>query len=193
MLPSDSWSTLPQEAEFLPPHNTKQPDRLTARDAGPIAVNDISQGLRARIWTLNYTGGDVVLAGHGALFSDAGVTELSLTFDQSGRPFVAYRTSGMVKIWWFDPIAGENAITDIAMGDQPFCHLDERRPELVGISDVLLIYRRGGSIYLRQQRDRFTIEYATPIVDAQNVTIDAWGLSAGNRMQIEYRAALEDV
>ena len=149
MLPNDSWSSFPQAAGFLPPHDAPSVNPLVAQDMGPIAVNDVTQGLRARLWTATCDGSAVTLVGHGELLSDTAITQISLTFDQAGKPFVAYAAGGMVKIWWFDPIAAANVITEIAMGDQPFAHLDERRPELVSISDVIILYRAAGALRYR--------------------------------------------
>lgn len=188
MLPNNSWSSSPQPSEFLAPQDVDRTDPLMAQDVGPIAVNDVTQGLRARLWTATSDGSAVTLEGYGELFSDTAITQISLTFDQAGKPFVAYAAGGMVKIWWFDPIAAANVITEIAIGDQPFAHLDERRPELVGISDVLILYRTGGSLRYRQQRDRFLTDRETPISDAAQLSLVQWGMSAGNRMQAKYMA-----
>lgn len=188
MLPNDSWSSAPQPSDFLPPHNADRFDPLTAQDAGPIAVSDITQGLRARMWTATCDGSAVALEGYGELFSDTGITQISLTFDQAGKPFVAYAAGGMVKIWWFDPTAGDTVTTEISMGDQPFAHLDERRPELVGISDVIILYRAAGALRYRKQRDRFLVEMSTPIANASQLAIRAFGMSTGGRLQVKYLA-----
>lgn len=188
MLPSDSWSSDPQPSEFLAPHNADRVDPLVAQDMGPIAVNDVTQGLRARLWTATCDGSAVTLVGHGELFSDTEITQISLTFDQAGKPFVAYAAGGMVKIWWFDPIASANVVTEIAIGDQPFAHLDERRPELVSISDVIILYRAAGALRYRKQRDRFLVEQSTPISSASNLSIRAFGMSTGGRLQVKYLA-----
>lgn len=192
MLPNNSWSSVPVLSEFLPPHNNPPVTRLTAQDAGPIALDDISQGLRARIWTAtwNPANGEIRLDNGALLTTVASLTELSLSFDQAGRPFLAYAAAGSVYIRWYDSSVSAAVTTLIAAGDQPFCHLDERRPEFVGESDVLLIYRRGESVYLRQQRDRFLIEYPTPINNAALATIEAFSMAKNNRVQIKYRAAL---
>jgi hypothetical protein len=188
MLPSNSWSTDPHYSQFLPPHDSPQVDRLVSRDAGPIAVGDSSQGLRARIWTARYAGGVVSLDGHGDLFAQAGITEISLTFDQNGRPIIAFTAAGSVFVWWFDTLTSDNEIVTIAVGDQPFVHLDERRPQFSSGADAILIYRRDGSIYYRRQRDRFLTELATPITDAAAVAIESFGMTVGNRLQIQFRA-----
>lgn len=188
MLPNDSWSSTPQPSELLPPHDSDRIDPLVAQDMGPIAVNDVTQGLRARLWTATCDGSSVTLDGHGALFSDTAITQISLTFDQAGKPFVAYAAGGMVKIWWFDPIAGDNVTTEIATGDQPFAHLDERRPELVSISDVIIVYRSAGALRYRKQRDRFLVEHSTPISSASQLSIQAFGMSTGGRLQVKYSA-----
>lgn len=188
MLPNNSWSSEAVPAALLPPHNNPPVTRLAAQDAGPIALNDISQGLRARIWTAtwNPANGEIRLDDGTLLTTVASLTELSLSFDQAGRPFLAYAAGGSVYIRWYDSSVSATVTTLIATGDQPFCHLDERRPEFVGESDVLLIYRRAGAVYYRRQRDRFLNELPTPLNSAGGIYIVAFGMAANNRMQVKY-------
>lgn len=166
MLPPGSPSTTPTRGTFLAPDDV---DRALKQDyeLGGIALEDASLGLQYQLWrlTFNETTKDVELQPNAGgsmtvMFNSPQLTELSFTFDQLMRPLIAWVEDGVVKLRWFDPIAGA-IITDAYFGvSSPFMCLDERRPLLIGSGDALLAYIRNGRVYYRQQRDRFDTEIA---------------------------------
>lgn len=186
MLPNNSWSSEAVPAALVPPHDKPPALRTVARDAGPVALGDVTQGLLARIWAATWSqiGGEIRMDDGTLLATVPALDWLGLTFDQSGRYFLTWHNAGAVFIRWYDSSAGQVVTTEIAAGDQPFCYLDERRPELVETSDVLLLYRRGNSAFLRRQRDRFLIEYVTPVSGITGLSLDAFAMNVIGRMQI---------
>ena len=188
MLPNNTWSSQPIVSDIIAPRDKAKINATTSSDNGPIAIRNISRGLLAKIWTASYNSitGSVTLQDGTNLFTDVNLKELSLTFNQNGDPFVAFRSGTRIKIWWYDPQTSSYTIKDLTVGDQPFCYLDERRPEFSSSSDVLLIYHRNGEILYRQQRDRFDIEYSTGIIGGSDIVIECFGMAKNNRMQIKY-------
>ncbi len=160
MIPQDRLSSEPRPSALLLPN--PQPQLTRSRSLGGIALNDPSQGLSVRVWTAQ-TDGTTVTVSDGAvvttLFSGVNVTEVSLAFDQNMRPTVAFVDSGLARLFWFDALAAAQVTTDIGAGIiNPRLTLDDARESQRANSDIILAYVRNGSLFYRQQRDRFTIE-----------------------------------
>lgn len=193
MLPSDSWSSQPVVEDFIAPRGETQADPLRAFDNGPLGIGNTIIGLLAARWVAWVDGNEVRLSktngnDEQVLFSEAGITKIDLTFNQNGQPFIAFSVGENIKTWGFDSLVGDYAVNAITTGAQPFCHLDDRRKSQSGSSDIILLYERDGSIYYRQQRDRFLDEYPTPHTNVGPVTIEAFGMGTNNRLT--YRAVL---
>ena len=188
MLPNNQWASQPVVDDIIAPRDKAKVNATTSSDNGPIAIQNTSKGLMAKIWTASYNSvtGSVTLQDGTNLFTDVNLKELSLTFNQSGNPFVAFRSATRIKIWWYDPLLSNYTIKDVTTGDQPFCYLDERRPEFSANSDVFLLYHRDGEIFYRLQRDRFDVEYSTGIIGGTDIVIECFGMAKNNRLQIKY-------
>ena len=188
MLPNNQWASQAVVDGIIAPRDKVKVNATTSSDNGPIAIQNTSKGLMAKIWTASYNSvtGSVTLQDGTNLFTDVNLKELSLTFNQSGNPFVAFRSATRIKIWWYDPLLSNYTIKDVTTGDQPFCYLDERRPEFSANSDVFLLYHRDGEIFYRLQRDRFDVEYSTGIIGGTDIVIECFGMAKNNRLQIKY-------
>ena len=188
MLPNNQWASQPVVDDIIAPRDKAKVNPTTSSDNGPIAIQNTSKGLMAKIWTASYNSvtGTVKLQDGTSLFTDVNLKELSLTFTQNGIPFIAFRSGTRIKIWWYDPLLSNYTIKDVTAGDQPFCSLDGRRPEFSSISDVFIIYHRAGEIFYRLQRDRFDVEYSTGIIGGTDIVIECFGMAKNNRLQIKY-------
>ena len=188
MLPNNQWASQPVVDDIIAPRDKAKVNPTTSSDNGPIAIQNTSKGLMAKIWTASYNSvtGSVTLQDGTNLFTDVSLKELSLTFNQTGNPLVAFRSATRIKIWWYDPLLSNYTIKDVTAGDQPFCYLDERRPEFSANSDVFLLYHRDGEIFYRLQRDRFDVEYSTGIIGGTDIVIECFGMAKNNRLQIKY-------
>lgn len=188
MLPNNQWASQAVIDDIIAPRDKAKVNATTSSDNGPIAIQNTSKGLMAKIWTASYNSvtGSVTLQDGTNLFTDVSLKELSLTFNQTCNPFVAFRSATRIKIWWYDPLLSNYTIKDVTTGDQPFCYLDERRPEFSANSDVFLLYHRDGEIFYRLQRDRFDVEYSTGIVGGTDIVIECFGMAKNNRLQIKY-------
>lgn len=165
---------------------TLRPDALsldyqTAYTMGPVAIGDVTQGVLARTWRLKYhDGGYYVSRSNDAndawedetlLFTDARLPrELDVAFDQQARVFVCAEIAGHVWAYFYDVATSQYLFTDLGVGVTPRCVLDS--PFDTTIADVLVFYmnRTRGTLSYRQQRDRYLVEYDTPISDAPGDT-----------------------
>lgn len=135
-------------------------------EAGPIALNDPSEGLFYQHWTCRYfpaTNEFVVEAPNTpqtVIHTAPLVSELSFSFDQNGNPFITYVEDGTAKFWWFDTALGNTTVSNLPANSlTPRCTHDDKRQSQSGASDILLAYVHNGALKYRQERDRYTIEY----------------------------------
>lgn len=193
MLPDNVLSTTPVLSAFESPDSLERLSLTVDREMGGTALNNPTDGLLVQAWRAWLDGSDVRCATEAAaasgspgtiLFTAAGITELSLTFDQNMRPAVAFVASGVAKLWWYDSVAGGQTTTTFATVTSPFLTLDDKRPKQQGPSDILMFYVRSGVLYYRQQRDRFNVEYTLATVP---LATRVWrlGMGRGLRLQIE--------
>lgn len=162
MIPAGGLSTTPVPAANVERVNsTLQP--LIDFEMGGVALNDASQGLRVKLWRVRVDGDVVYLGPDGGneqpAFIRAGITSVALAFDQNMQPAVAFVQSGMAWLWWYDGSVPGMVFTSFPGAINPRLTLDDKRPTQTSNSDVILAYLRAGSLYYRQQRDRYLVEY----------------------------------
>jgi hypothetical protein len=157
---------------------------------GGVALNDPSQGMLVKVWTLTLDGDDVVVSAADVspvvLFTQSGITELSLAFDQNMRPTVAFVAGGQATIWWFDSVEGDQVFTNLPSGSlNPRVTLDDKRAMQIqaGVTDVILAYIRSNNLYFRAQRDRYLIEYL--LAAGVNRTLRKVAMNDKLRLQFE--------
>lgn len=185
-LPQDVLSSQVVYAPFEAPRSeVKLP--LEDYDYGGVALSDASQGLKAKVWRGFVDGNDVKFEAPGVsasvIFTEPGITDLAITFDQNGRPFVAYMVGAVAKFRWYDALAAGYSVTTLPAGSKdPRCQLDDKRYSQAQTSDIILAYVRLGTLYTRKQRDRYLIEYAmaTGLPAGKLVQV---GMNIGNRFQ----------
>jgi len=191
MLPDNTLSTRAVGARFRPPRNRpKEP--LEDFDLGGLALNDASRGLEVYQWRGRYIDGAIVLDVPGivdpvSVLEVADVTEFSFAFDQNMQPAVAYVVGDESAHWyWFDATLPGFVTLDLPAGSiTPRCSLDDKRNStgtLSGVSDILLTYLRGGTLYVRAQRDRYAIEYALAS-GYEHYVLGQFGMNRLMRMQ----------
>lgn len=188
MLPNNAASTTRMPAEFLPPDDLAT-DPLEDFELGPVAINDVTQGLRARRWRLFYEAATVKLQPDGgsptSLFSLADLERIALAFDQLGRPHVAYTAGGTAYLRWYDPLAAAFVTTSFGDARDLRLTLDDKRQAAAASSDIILAYLRGSSLYYRQQRDRYATERQLATGLPAYVTLKRVGLARNNRLQFD--------
>lgn len=190
-LPEDTYSSLAVSSLFLPPDDLGGGSLITDYEQGGVALNDPSLGLRVKTWRAWFDKNDgwvYLQAGNDTpiqFLQDSTITELSLAFDQNMNVTLAYMANGVCKLRWYDTLISAYTTTTFAGARSPRVALDDKRPVLLGSSDVILAYIRAGTLYYLQQRDRYTVEYElrTDIPDSQRLR--NIGMNRNLRMQFE--------
>jgi hypothetical protein len=141
-------------------------------ELGPLELNQSANHLAKQWWLFEEVGGDVFIdkiygsvraAAATYLFTSGPVTSLSATFDQLGKPLVFYDTGTELRLWWYDPTQEDHVTSVFGVGSDPFATFDIRYSPSNQGSDAMLFYIRDKAIFYRQQRDRYEVEYATPV------------------------------
>lgn len=171
-LPDHSLPATNLLADYISPYD-RYTDDLTDFEAGGVALNDGTQGLDNQIWSLRYDGeeesatyGDLIVTGEtsgetSAVINVPGVKSCALAFDQNMNPFIAYELeTGEAKFYWYDTVSQAYTTTTLPSGSRSVqCCLDDHRQTQTTTSDIILAYIRSGSLYYREQRDRYGVEY----------------------------------
>lgn len=171
MLPGNILSSQLEYATFIPPDDILV-DGTVDYELGGVGLSDASQGLQVQVWTARITGtpgfpGTAVTVEAPntpatQLFAMDGISEISLAFDQNMKPFIAFVASGVAQFWWYDATLPGTRFTTLPVGStSPKCTLDDKRPleNLLGTTDILVVYLLTDNLYFRMQRDRYTVEY----------------------------------
>lgn len=168
----------------------RDPDEpLVDYEQGGIALSDPSEGLFGYSWVVNYdaSGGDVLLGredlpDRDVLFNKPGITRLGLAFDQNMRPVVCFSHPDGAGIRYYSQGAGSYVVLPTPGALYPCIALDERRPEGISESDVILSYTKtDGNLYARVQRE----SYAERLLweDVPNLELLGIGMTRELRMQ----------
>lgn len=195
---SPNWSSLTDVKAYPQPVFAKPPRLgvlVEAISLGPVELNQSEGTLNSAYWVCNQEGTLVGIRKgiNGAwtefipLFEELSfIKDLSLTFDQLGRPLVFYRTENSdLKFYWYDPILQENTIADLGQGYDPVTCFDFPQDTGQSFTDMLVFYVRANRIYMRVQRDRFAVEYDTG-VEHPGLRLESAGLRVDYRLQVIY-------
>lgn len=198
MIPETEWSDDKQLKEYAtygitkPQYTSGNPFEI---ELGPEKLNTSGGNIKAAWWLFEYTGSEVTASKHnGTVFEPVtsvflvdNIKRLAATFDQLGRPMVFFETlDNKLKLYWFDPVLVQNIITEFGDGNYPYATFDIRWDTSNPRSDVMLFYMRSGAIFYRMQRDRYAIEYATPVT-SDAVFIKEADMAVDYRLQLLYR------
>lgn len=108
---------------------------------------------------------------------------MDFCFDQNMQPNLAFTKSGRAYFWWYRTATQSYETLDLGAGAiTPLAILDDKRDGLATYSDVLLFYVRGTSVYYREQRDNYAVEYhlCDGVIKLLRV-----GFSKGLRVQLQ--------
>lgn len=168
MMPDNVLSTAPVRGRFTGASGLGVTSTVDYADGG-IAIQDASEGLlyqrwRARLFDAGEPSSHVLLDAQNTpefiLYAVPGMTQISFTFDQNMRPALAYVDGSGSHLWWYDSVTVGMIVTGVD-GITPRITMDDQRLIATNgyqTNDIILGYVRDGSLYYRQQRDRFTIE-----------------------------------
>jgi len=190
-LPDNTLSEITVEGVLLTPDiDGRSPNKLVDYELGGVALNDASQGIDVKIWRATYSGGSVKFSpspfvSETSVITVAGITELSIAFDQNMRPTVAYRAGGECRLYWYDSLI-ESPTTTVfnPTALSPFLTMDDKRYSADERNDILFFYIQDGVLCYRQQRDRFGVERELTTVPG-GYYIKKCGMNNGLRLQLE--------
>lgn len=195
MIPDNEWSS---DTTFMAfdTYGKPKPTYLTQNKyhvhLGPTAFSTTWNADNSVWWVFERIGTKIVakqyIDNNWVLYGD--VVDLPLcvaftgTFDQNGRPLVFFDSGTDLMLWWYDPLLGTTTTTIFGVGNNPFAVFDVKYGVATEYSDVLLFYIRDNIIYYRVQRDRYAIEYQTPVIDATKIL--AADMAIDYRLQLVY-------
>lgn len=197
LLDQKCASSVAVPAYFLRPDERAREENglLVDHEYGGAAIQDPSQGLLVKVWKLWVEGEDVriapaaTLGAAQTLFSAPDIAEVTLAFDNNMMPVVAYMQDGELKLRWFDLSRTPPAYVIDNLGPgiaTPYLTFDDKRPQFIGESDVMLFYVRDRKVWVRLLRDRWLTEYEWADIPDHAGRILAAGMSRGNRMQLKF-------
>lgn len=191
MLPDSVLSSTTLSGSFLFPRNRRR-SALVDYEYGGVNLNDPSQGLKVKTWRCIYEDGNFILSAAGVqpttVYSRPGVTELSFTFDQNMNPFLAFTDSYGSFYYWYDTLSATYVLSQLPQGSiSPRCCLDDKRDMQSAVSDIILAYTRGDSLYVRVQRDRYETEYELTSALPKTGVLDQIGMNEVWRFQFGFR------
>jgi len=183
MFPNNALSSQPVTAQFF---TQWRDDPLVDFEFGGIALQDSTAGLDQILWTCFYEDGFIKLSHDDhvqPVLNVNNVIALSLGFDLSMRPVVAYLANEHCYLWFYDTVVSKQITADLG-GDITFpqLSLDERRLVQSSNADVILSYIRNSKMYMRLQRERFQTEHE--ITQAKRLI--KTGLMKNNRFGFAY-------
>ena len=187
MLPENTISTSPVPTSFLVPSKTED-DVLIDYEWGGVDIQDTSEGLNKYIWECFYKDNWIVLKNLSKeinWLNVEGVTQLGLAFNFNMQPCITYVKSERVYLNWFDTSVQQYITADFGILKSPQISLDDRRNETSNSSDVIFSYVKDRSVYYRQQRDRFNIEYYVGDITQDGVTLVQIGMGKNYRFQFK--------
>lgn len=186
MIPNNQLSSTPIMAPYLERVNDPKAP-LIDYEMGGVAVSDPSEGLLVKTWTAYVEGNDVKLKADDVtptvLFTEIGITEISLAFDQNMRPAIAYMQGNVAKLWWYDATIPAYDTITFTGALFPKVTLDDKRPVLINSSDIILAYVKDNNLYFRAQRDRFLTEYL--LKEDVNAKLLSIGMTTNYRLKFK--------
>jgi|GEM_PF-767329 len=195
-IPFGALSSVPVVSSLVAPDDRIRETYLQDWERGGIALNDPSQGLNVRDWRA-YTDGITVWvapdpegAPATAVLTGAGITEVSLAFDQNMQATLAFIEAGTQKLWWYDTLAGVMVVTSFPGARSGMLSMDDKRHGSGAYNDVIFAYIRDGSLRYRQQRDRYGVEYTLGAVAGSRSRLLQFGMGENNRLQFKVSVPL---
>jgi hypothetical protein len=184
-----------------PINQVKTPsENLVGYELGGVGIQNPDQGLMVQLWTVTTDGSNIYLSAPNqapfVLLSDLNISDVDLAFDQNMFPFVAYTSNGLVKFYWYDDtIPAFVTSTLLTLAISPRCTLDDKRPQDISNSDILLTYINLSTMNLcyRAQRDRYNIEYVLQSVSNLNWRIQYINFSTVDRVQLVLNDLTPDI
>lgn len=162
MIPENVLSSEPVPKKFqLPP----RVDPLISSSFGGSDIGQTDIGENTFIWYGELKDGVVKLwnsqVSHNVLDIAERVYLFDFTFTQNMSPVLTWQTDSGAFLKFYNTVTSQDEIIEIPDATNVSVKLDELRPELVSISDVIVSYQKKGEkgLFVRYQRDRYLVEH----------------------------------
>lgn len=134
-------------------------------ELGGVDININTDDLNSHLWRYFYEDNTVKIQRTDtdnkiSLETIPGITQLSLTFNQSLVPTYTYVINGTTYLRWFDTSDQTYKTTDFGQTFRSPKVVLDLKDKLSTVSDVLFFYMKNNTeLCVRYQRDRFSTEY----------------------------------
>lgn len=204
-LPENTLSTIALPAPFVGARAIPTTSQTVDYENGGIAIQDASKGINFQSWR-GFVENDMIYLEAPTVpkvlvYVGTNITELSISFDRNMNYCLAFVEDGLPKLRWYNTTVTGMVTTELDpnIKNPRICH-DDKRDSQTENSDIILAYLRDGRLYVRYQRDRYTIEY-DPTIDlpveertafrtkvAEALGLIKIGMNSGYRVQFMFRA-----
>lgn len=186
-MPENRLSTTPVIGSFIGAASKSISNAVDYED-GPIGLSDPTEGMNYQEWRGRVVNDQILIMSDNTEeyveYAGVGISNLSIAFDQNGRLHYIFREGENYYLHWFNPQTGLMENKDMGTNiHSPRMTLDDKRIEQSGRSDIILAYinNTDGSLCMRQQRDRYDVEY---VLDAgPYLGLEKIGKADTNRLQ----------
>lgn len=185
MIPGGEFTVVPIVSDFNPPLDEPY-NPLNQKVWGGVALNDGSLGRMVRYWEVSYDGTNINVNPEGDpvvfFIAQSNVESVSLGFDASMSPILGWQSAGTSNVYFYNGITSSYQTTTISGTTSCRVFLDDPRDFNAADSDVMIAYTKNNTLYYRQQRDNYTIEYT---IGATVKLLTKAGLNTVNRLQFQ--------
>lgn len=190
MLPSNAISSIAEIGDYLSP-DILDDQSTTSLEQGGAGLNDATQGRQVQVWTFWCDDTGIYAAGEGSptagtlIIAAANVTFVSGAFDSSMAPTICYMQNGVLYLRWFNTVTHVFQTDAYVGATSGRVSTDDKRSTQEGLSDVIFAYTLAGTLYWRQERDRYTVARAVGPCGPRVLT--RLGMTERLRMQFELK------
>lgn len=190
MLPTYSPSSIPITGNYI--YGRAQTNNLLIDyEQGGFGISDTSRPLTYQTWKAEVKNlRDIWVSSPNtpefiAYSTGYECTEVSLSFDQNMHVFLAFVENKRAKLFWYDPVLPGNSVMLLPIDARnPKLTMDVKESVFTSISDIILFYMRGTSLYCRVQRERFQTEHL--IVAGIDGDLLRVGMNDKRRLQYQF-------
>jgi hypothetical protein len=171
MIKSDVFTSTTAPDSWLSPDSINTGSEINEKESGGIALSNPSLGIAGYTWSCQYTAltGSITLINETTAVSSTilngifNLATLSFAFDANMRPAIGYTLlDGTSYLYYYDSLTESYSTLTLPAGSYSLrlTH-DDKRYEMVvlNVTDILVFYVRGSTVYYRLQRERYQTEH----------------------------------
>lgn len=185
MIPGGQITAVPQPANFEPP-NDRPYDPRSQTVRGGVALGDASLGRDVQNWVVTLENNAAAVKPEGGvvvyMLPLPTAQTISLAFDSNMGVTFCYQTgTGAALYYYSTDLGGYDTLTITGATSSRVC-VDDYRDFYSANSDVIFAYTLNDTLYYRQQRDKYLVQYT---VGSTTKLLKRMGRSESSRLQFE--------